>query len=322
MKATEMNSLSNDASDSPVVEARDLRKNFGSVQAVRGASFSIARGECFGLLGPNGAGKSTAIRILYGATSRSGGSLTVFGLDPAREAREIKKRLGVVTQENALDEDMGVRANMMMYARCVGLPRADRGKRVDELLRAMSLDHRANARIRNLSGGMQRRLVFVRALLRQPGLLVLDEPTTGLDPAVRLHMWERVRALKDTGTTVLLTTHYMDEAERLCDRLVIMNEGEIKAEGAPRELIDRHCPGTVAVFPKEAGLRERLVTAAAENPDFSWFEDRAGINVRGPGLAAVESFLGHHGMIPRIIRPSTLEDVFLEITGRELGGDA
>ena len=322
MKPPEMNPPSESAPGWPVVAAEDLRKNFGSVQAVRGASFTIARGECFGLLGPNGAGKSTVIRILYGATSRSEGSLTVFGFDPAREAREIKKRLGVVTQENALDEDMGVRANMMMYARCVGLPKADRGKRVDELLRAMSLDRRANARIRDLSGGMQRRLVFVRALLRQPGLLVLDEPTTGLDPAVRLHMWERVRALKDTGTTILLTTHYMDEAERLCDRLVIMNEGEIKAEGAPRELIDRYCPGTVAVFPKGAGLRDRLMSAAGENPEFSWFEDRAGINLRGPGLAAVESFLGHHGMTPRILRPSTLEDVFLEITGRELGGDA
>lgn len=306
----------------PVVQCRDLRKSFGNVDAVRGAAFSIGKGECFGLLGPNGAGKSTVIRILYGATPRSGGEVEVFGMDPERDAREIKKRLGVVTQSNALDDDMGVRDNMMMFARCVGIPARSRGDRVDELLRSMSLAHRSESRIRELSGGMQRRLVFVRALLRQPDLLILDEPTTGLDPAVRLHLWERVRDLKELGATILLTTHYMDEAERLCDRLVIMDEGEIRAEGTPKDLIARYCPGTIAVFPAGEGFRAQVAAAVAGRDEFAVFEDRAGINLRGPGLPAVDRLLAEARLTPVMIRPANLEDVFLEITGRELDADA
>ncbi|MCC5833880.1 MAG: ABC transporter ATP-binding protein [Opitutales bacterium] len=304
-----------------LVNCREVRKSFGSVEALKGASFEIRKGECFGLLGPNGAGKSTLIRILYGATSRSDGDVDVFGLDPASDARSIKKRLGVVTQDNALDEDMAVGANMMMYARCVGIPRAKRRARVQELLEMMSLAHRADARIRELSGGMQRRLVFVRALLAQPDILVLDEPTTGLDPAVRLHLWEQVQRFKERGSTILLTTHYMDEAERLCDRLVILHEGRVRAEGSPRNLIQRFCPGSIAVLPASEANRVQAKRVTDSDPDFSWFEDRAGVNVRGPSLNAVEAFLERCGLQPVMLRPSNLEDVFLEVTGRELGAN-
>lgn len=306
------------AADETVIECRQLWKAFGAIQAVRETDLSIRQGECFGLLGPNGAGKSTVIRILYGATPRSGGEVRVFGLDPATDARSIKKRVGVVTQDNSLDEDMAMRANMMMYARCVGVSRRERRARVDALLESMALAHRAHARIRELSGGMQRRLVFVRALLGRPDLLILDEPTTGLDPAVRLHLWEHVQTLKDEGVTVLLTTHYMDEAERLCDRLIIMDEGQVQAEGAPKELIARHTPGTIAVLPVSNGARERVEALTKRDPAFSWFEDRSGLNVRGPDLYTVEQFLTEQGLHPTLLRPANLEDVFLEVTGREL----
>ena len=304
--------------DHAVAECRGLEKSFGPIRAVRDTTFEIRKGECFGMLGPNGAGKSTVIRILYGATPRSHGEVTVFGHDPATDARSIKKRVGVVTQDNSLDEDMAVRANMLMYARCVGVPWRERGERVDALLESMALAHRAKARIRELSGGMQRRLVFVRAMLGWPDLLVLDEPTTGLDPAVRLHLWDRVSALKDEGVTILLTTHYMDEAERLCDRLMIMDEGEIKAEGAPKELIAQFCPGTIAVLPRTENIRARAEAVTGRDPAFSWFEDRSGVNVRGPSLNAVDQFLRDADLEPMMLRPTNLEDVFLEITGREL----
>ena len=302
-------------------DCRGLRKSFGPIDAVQGATFQIREGECFGMLGPNGAGKSTVIRILYGVTPRTGGEVAVFGWDPATHARSIKKRVGVVTQDNSLDEDMAVRPNMMMYARCVGVPRRERGARVDALLGSMALAQRANARIRELSGGMQRRLVFVRALLGKPDLLILDEPTTGLDPAVRLHIWEQVQQLRDEGVTILLTTHYMDEAERLCDRLVIMDHGRIRAEGPPKDLIASYCPGTIAVLRASDGIRAHAKAVTERDAAFSWFEDRAGVNVRGPDLWSVDQFLKQAGLEPVMLRPSNLEDVFLEITGRELDAD-
>lgn len=304
------------------LSCREVQKHYGRVEAVRGVSFDLRHGECFGLLGPNGAGKSTLIQMIYGATSRSGGTMQVLGHDPMTDSRRIKQRLGVVPQDNALDEDMGVRANMMMYARCMGVPSSERATRVDNLLSSMSLAHRANARIRELSGGMQRRLVFVRALLGQPELLILDEPTTGLDPAVRIHLWERIRAHKEQGSTILLTTHYMDEAERLCDRLVIIDQGKARAEGSPRELIQRICPGTLAVFPHREGLREILRQAADSRHDFHYSEDRATHHLRGPNLPELESVLRGLNLQPEILRPSNLEDVFLEITGRELNEHA
>ena len=223
-----------------MIRARGLAKRFGSVDAVSGVDLEIRRGECFGLLGPNGAGKSTVINMIYGVTARTGGELSVFGMDPSTQARDIKRRLGVVPQVNALDESLTVRENMELYARFVG---GGAQKKVDELLAYMSLEGKADAFIRELSGGMQRRLVFIRALLTDPDLLILDEPTTGLDPAVRHLLWAKVKDLRARGKTILLTTHYMPEAEALCDRIAIVDKGKRLALGSLKELSDAHAPG-------------------------------------------------------------------------------
>ena len=200
-----------------------VKKNFGIFEALKGVSLSVKSGECFGLLGPNGAGKSTLISLIYGAASRTAGAISVFGLDPEVQGRAVRAQVGVVTQENNLDSSMTVIENMQMFSRYVGVPKEGRQKRIDELLEFMLLSHKKDAVIESLSGGMKRRLVFVRALLHNPRLVILDEPTTGLDPAVRQLLWEKVAELKSQGVTIVLTTHYMDEAERLCDRLVIMD---------------------------------------------------------------------------------------------------
>jgi lipooligosaccharide transport system ATP-binding protein len=297
-----------------IVSAKNLTKKFGEFTAVNNVSFHIEPGKCFGLLGPNGAGKSTVISMIYGAASRLSGDLKVLGHDPASHSREIKKRLGVVTQENALDTEMNVIANMMMFARMTGVPKGERQSRVDSLLEFMSLTHKAQAPIPALSGGMQRRLVFVRALLNNPDFVILDEPTTGLDPAVRQVIWAKVQELISQGKTVLLTTHYMDEAELLCDDLVIMNEGKIQASGTPRELIESNCPGFVAVLPKNDQCREKVKDAT----EFVVSEDGSSIHLRGQKLAQLSQFLESRGLQPEVLRPANLEDAFLNITGREL----
>lgn len=303
----------------PTVSASDLCKNFNEFAAVRGVRFSIGPGQCFGLLGPNGAGKSTIINMIYGVARRTSGELNVFGLDPDVHSREIKRRLGVVTQENALDESLSVRENMELYAAFVNVPVAQRKARVRKLLQFMNLAHKENDMIRFLSGGMKRRLVFVRALLGDPELIILDEPTTGLDPAVRHLLWGKVNELKAQGKTVLLTTHYMHEAEVLCDRLLIMNQGQVIAEGTPRELRDRHAPGYVAVFEKQAdsGLQE-----AAKRLDYSVVEDSSGVYVRAPKLDLLLNFQERQNVSALQLRPSHLEDVFLKLTGQELNADA
>ena len=224
------------------VSATQVGMSFGSFNAITDLSFSIAEGECFGLLGPNGAGKSTMIKLIYGVMARTRGSLSVLGFDPSRDARALRRYLGVVMQEDALDEAMGVRDNMLMFCRYHDQWGAAADRTVDELLEFMSLTAKADARIFTLSGGMKRRLAFVRSLISKPKLLILDEPTTGLDPAVRLLLWDKIRELKQRGTTILLTTHYMDEAESLCDRLVVIDHGSIKAEGSPKALIKQYCP--------------------------------------------------------------------------------
>jgi lipooligosaccharide transport system ATP-binding protein len=303
-----------------IVEAKNLTKKFGDLTAVDGVDFSIKPGECFGLLGPNGAGKSTIISMLYGAAGRTGGDLTVFAQDPAKKSREIKKRLGVVTQENALDTGLNVIENMILFAKFVGVPKKDRKQRVVTLLEFMSLSHKAKAPIRALSGGMQRRLVFVRALLNDPDFIILDEPTTGLDPAVRQVIWNKIRDLQSQGKTVLLTTHYMDEAEMLCNRIVIMNEGIIKASGSPKELINENCPGYVAILSKEVSTRTIIKNSALASIVSS--EDANGIILRGPSLGELSKYLEEHDLHPRLLRPANLEDAFLAITGRELTEDA
>jgi len=304
----------------PIVAIENVRKSFGKFEAVRGVSAEIRKGECFGLLGPNGAGKSTLINMIYGASRRDSGRLDVFGMDPNTRARAIKSRLGVVTQENALDEGLSVRENMELYAAFVNVPAHERKKRVRDLLEFMSLAHKENDPIRFLSGGMKRRLVFVRALLGNPELVILDEPTTGLDPAVRHLLWGKVNQLKKEGKTVLLTTHYMHEAEVLCDRLVIMNKGEVIAAGAPEALRQEHAPGYVAVFDKSGDFN--LLQTAAREQSYQVIEDSSGVYIRAPRLELLLEFQTQHRRNAVQLRPSHLEDVFLKLTGQELNADA
>ena len=219
------------------VVARGLRKRYGDIVAVDGVDFDVEEGECFGFLGPNGAGKTTTMKMVYGLASMDQGELTVLGLDARTERREVKARIGVVPQEQNLDRDLTVRDVLEMHAVYHGLPGDGR---VDELLEFALLEERAQARPDELSGGMKRRLLIARALVNRPSLVVLDEPTTGLDPQARRAVWELLGRLRSEGVTLLLTTHYMEEAERVCDRLVIMDAGRIVAEGAPSELLNRH----------------------------------------------------------------------------------
>jgi lipooligosaccharide transport system ATP-binding protein len=302
-----------------MIEANNLVKKFGDFTAVDGIDIKVNKGEVFGLLGPNGAGKSTFISMTYGTVLRSGGSLKVFGHDPEKNGREIKKRLGVVTQDNALDESLSVYENMMIYSAFVGVPSIERHKRVMNLLEYMNLEHKKDTKIIALSGGMKRRLVFVRALLGRPELLILDEPTTGLDPAVRHLLWGKVKELHQEGTTILLTTHYMHEAEVLCDRLVIMNQGKISAEGTPRAMIDRETPGFVAIFNFE---EKEKIKHLAEQQKIHFIEDSSGVYLRAPTLDQLTVFHTQHQLRPLQLRPSNLEDVFLKLTGSELGKDA
>lgn len=304
---------------SRMIIAKSLVKTFGGFTAVNGIDLHVKPGECFGLLGPNGAGKSTFISMTYGTVQRTGGELTVFGHDPRTNSREIKKRLGVVTQDNALDESLSVMENMMIYCAFIGIPRHERQKRVMDLLEYMNLTHKKDTKIIALSGGMKRRLVFVRALLGRPELLILDEPTTGLDPAVRHLLWGKVRELHQQGTTIVLTTHYMHEAEVLCDRLVILNHGKVSAEGTPKKMINQYTPGFVGIFSIEDRLKIQDIT---HKYAFIVDEDASGIYVRAQNLAQLTNLHSEYNLNPLQIRPSNLEDVFLKLTGQELSVDA
>jgi lipooligosaccharide transport system ATP-binding protein len=306
-----------------MINAKNLSKKFGDHTAVNNIDLDICSGECFGLLGPNGAGKSTIINMTYGAVQRSSGELSVFGLDPNTQSREIKKRLGVVTQENALDENLTVIENMLIYSSFIGLSKQKGHDRVDELLEFMNLSHKKDAPIQSLSGGMKRRLVFVRALLGKPELLILDEPTTGLDPAVRHLIWGKIEELRKSGTTIILTTHYMHEAEVLCDRLVVMNHGKIAAQGSPEKMINELVPGFVGIF-KAEDLNAIKKIAAKDRGDrsFTFTDDSSGVYVRTSELIQLTAFHSDHGLKPLQIRPANLEDVFLKLTGQELTVDA
>lgn len=303
-----------------MIKATNLVKTFNDFTAVNSINLEVHQGECFGLLGPNGAGKSTFISMTYGTVQRTSGDLKVFGHDPATHSREIKKRLGVVTQDNALDESLTVFENMMIYCAFIGMPSHERKKRVLELLSYMNLEHKKDTKIITLSGGMKRRLVFVRALLGRPELLILDEPTTGLDPAVRHLLWGKVKELHQQGTTIVLTTHYMHEAEVLCDRLVIMNHGQISAEGSPKDMISKHTPGYVGIFPQVDSERIRKIASTMNT--LNVHEDSSGLYLRTEKLNDLTSFHSDHGFTPLQIRPSNLEDVFLKLTGQELSSDA
>jgi lipooligosaccharide transport system ATP-binding protein len=300
---------------SEVIEAGHLRKAFGELVAVDDLSFTVAAGECFGILGPNGAGKTSTIRMVYGFSPLTTGTLRVFGLDVTREARTIKARIGVCQQENNLDPELTVRENLLVFARYFNIPTAEAGRRASELLKFMNLEHREHSRAVDLSGGMVRRIVMARALLNRPELLILDEPTTGLDPQSRHLVWERLDELRANGLTILLTTHYMEEASRLCDRLLIMDGGRLLVEGKPAELVRRHVGRHVLeVADPDTGLTDFLKQRAIP---YESFGHRLIITIEdGSDLYGEISERFCRGTCT--MRMATLEDVFLRLTGREL----
>ena len=299
-----------------VIEAEHLRKTFGEIVAVDDLSFSTGAGECFGILGPNGAGKTSTIRMVYAFSPPSGGMLRIFGLDITRHARAVKSRIGVCQQENNIDPDLTVLQNLEVFARYFNIPGPEATRRSRELLRFMALEHRETAPATALSGGMIRRLVIARALLNRPELLILDEPTTGLDPQSRHQVWERLEELRAEGLSLLLTTHNMDEASRLCDRLIIMDRGRLLVEGKPAELIRRHVGcHVIEVAEPPAGLPAFLGERGAL---FENIGHRLIVNVEDGAALYGEiqkRFCGKGGCM---MRTATLEDVFLRLTGREL----
>jgi lipooligosaccharide transport system ATP-binding protein len=309
-------------SDAPLALARGLIKRFGDFTAVDGIDFEVHRGEAFGFLGPNGAGKTSAMRMLGCTSSADGGHLEVFGLDPATNGPAIRARLGVVAQEDNLDTDLTVEENLLIYGRYFGLDRRILRERVERLLAFAQLSDRRHDRVDPLSGGMKRRLVISRALLNEPELVLLDEPTTGLDPQARHLLWERLWSLKSQGVSLVITTHYMDEAEQLCDRLVIMDRGRIVDEGAPGELIRRHCPREVVeVRYADAEHKARgEATAVGLGLRTEALPDRLLVYTDdGDALVPVlDGDPGHRMALSVLVRRASLEDVFLTLTGRSL----
>src|SRR5712691_4064833 len=308
------------SAEAPLIHARGLVKTFGILRAVDGIDFDVQKGEAFGFLGPNGAGKSSTMRMIGCVSPDSGGTLRILGLDPAEDGPQIRGRLGVVPQTDTLDNELTVRENLVIYGRYFGLSRKESRVRADTLLEFVQLAERAKDRVEPLSGGMKRRLTIARSLVNDPEVLLLDEPTTGLDPQARHVVWDRLFRLKQQGVTLVLTTHYMDEAEQLCDRLVVMDRGKIAAEGSPRELIARystpevlelrfafaeqeHAPDKLADLPvtRMEVLADRILLYAQDG-------DAALAAVRARGLEPETS----------LVRRSTLEDVFLRLTGRRL----
>jgi len=298
-----------------VIAAQHLRKRFGPLVAVDDLSFSVVGGECFGILGPNGAGKTSTIRMVYGFSPLTEGSLQVFGLDVTREARAIKARIGVCQQENTLDPDLTVLQNLLVFARYFDIAAPEAKQRAAELLKFMTLEQRGDSRAVDLSGGMMRRIVLARALLNRPELLILDEPTTGLDPQSRHLVWERLEELRSKGLTILLTTHYMEEASRLCDRIMIMDKGRRLVEGKPAELVNRHVGRHVLeVVDPPPGVAELLTRRSVP---FERFGHRLMVPIED-GSDLYREISGELRAGTCTMRMATLEDVFLSLTGREL----
>ncbi len=313
------------APEQPLISARGLTKKFGDAVAVDGIDVEVSRGEAFGFLGPNGAGKSSTMRMIGCVSPVSGGELHLFGLDPATHGPQIRARIGVVPQDDTLDLDLSVRDNLLIYARYFGIPRSVARPRADRLLEFVQLSERATSKVEPLSGGMKRRLTIARSLVNEPELLLLDEPTTGLDPQARHAVWERLFQLREQGVTLVLTTHYMDEAEQLCDRLVVMDKGRIAAEGSPAELIREWSTREVVE------LRYAGTTTDGNRPHADMAGAFDGIAQRvevlpdrlllyvDDGDAAVAA-VHAKGLHPAstLVRRSSLEDVFLRLTGRTL----
>ncbi len=302
-----------------MIEAHDLTKTYGDFVAVDHVGFSVEAGESFGLLGPNGAGKSTTMRMIGGNSLRTSGSLTVLGMDPEEQGPEVRAHLGVVPQEDSLDEELRARDNLIVYGRYFGLPLSFLRPKAAELLEFAQLSEKASEQVQALSGGMKRRLTIARGLINEPRILLLDEPTTGLDPQARHILWDRLFRLKEQGVTLVLTTHFMDEAEQLCDRLIVMDHGQIVAEGSPKELIRRFSSREVAEvrFGSERNAEvEPHLRALAERVEV--LPDRV-LLYADDGEAILDE-IGRRGLTPltSLVRRSSLEDVFLRLTGRSL----
>jgi lipooligosaccharide transport system ATP-binding protein len=298
-----------------IIYAENVRKSFNGLVAVDGISFHVFPGECFGILGPNGAGKTTTIRMIYGFSPMSGGVLDVFDLPIQKGWREIKSRIGVCQQENTLDPDLTVQQNLEVFARYFNIPKDIAGKRSEALLDFIGLTHRRHAKVTELSGGMVRRVVLARALVNEPDLLILDEPTTGLDPQSRHQVWERLEGLRAEGLSILLTTHYMDEASRLCDRLVIMDHGRILVEGKPLDLIRHHVGhDVIEVANPDDSLRAFVQSNHIAHDDLGHR-----LIVYGQKKdKLIERVSQDFCMEKCTLRMATLEDVFLKLTGRGL----
>ncbi|MGO2003011.1 MULTISPECIES: ABC transporter ATP-binding protein [Micrococcaceae] len=303
----------------PVIVADQLTKRYGDFTAVDAISFEVPAGESFGLLGPNGAGKSTTMRMIGGVSQRSGGTLSIMGLDPEQQGPEVRAHLGVVPQEDNLDQELKVRDNLIIYGRYFGLPLSYLRPKADELLDFAQLTEKASARVDDLSGGMKRRLTIARSLINDPRVLLLDEPTTGLDPQARHILWDRLFRLKERGVTLILTTHYMDEAEQLCDRLIVVDQGRIMAEGSPSALIREYSTREVLELrfgaERNAGAADAV---AGIGERIEVLPDRLLIYAHD-GEAALDA-VSARGLTPltSLVRRSSLEDVFLRLTGRSL----
>jgi lipooligosaccharide transport system ATP-binding protein len=297
-----------------IIEAKDLKKTFGNTNAVDGIAFSVQKGEVFGFLGPNGAGKTTTMKMIACVSPKTSGTLTVLGMDPDTDPAAIKARLGVVPQETNLDPDFTCVGNLYTYARYFDIPEQAAAKKAEELLEFVQLEEKRDVAIEKLSGGMKRRLILARALVNNPDILILDEPTIGLDPQARHLIWEKLRALQASGNTIVLTTHYLDEAARLCDRLVIMDNGRILVEGTPADLVREHAGHEIVEVENSTAVVSCL-------QDLHVDYDVAGdmIQVATESSRDIARILLDRCSGGKVItRPATLEDVFLKLTGRKL----
>ena len=303
----------------PLIQATGLTKRFGEFTAVDDIDFSVEQGESFGFLGPNGAGKTSTMRMIGAVSPITEGSLSVLGLDPTQQGPQLRSRLGVVPQEDNLDQELTVYDNLMMYGRYFDLSRAVVRERIDELLEFVQLTEKRKSKVDSLSGGMKRRLTIARGLINEPDLLILDEPTTGLDPQARHVLWDRLYRLKQQGVTLIITTHYMDEAEQLCDRLVVMDKAKIVAEGSPRSLIEEYAPREVVEVRFPSGVLEDIPDRVKElAPRTEILADRA-LLYTDDAESTIAGIAGS-GLEPETIlaKRSSLEDVFLRLTGRSL----
>lgn len=302
-----------------VIEARGLLKKYETKSVVNRIQFSVIKGECFGILGPNGAGKTTTLRMIYGATLPTEGDLFVNGLSVSSDIERVKARLGVVPQDDSLDPDFSVLDNLLVYASFFKIPHKNAKTRARELLRFMHLDEYDDRPVENLSGGMKRRLAIARALLSEPDVLILDEPTTGLDPQARMWIWESLHSLKKIGKSLVLTTHYMEEAEQLCDRIIIMDKGEILAEGSPKDLIRKHIGREVVEFRVELEDLEYHLGRIKQKFEYQVLNNKVRVFV--PLELEGREILSFISTPNIEVRPARLDDVFIKLAGYDLGKD-